>query len=172
MKSISTIFLYLACAAFLQGATPTPDSAMGFHLEKDPRKWKSQSQNGSKTGFLAEFVPEGDSIKNWKELAAQQIVFTKDSLRKYVDTWKGMLRKADPNVDFKEETMPDGSLFVTYTSTLADETSMRRFFKGKDGVYMVAYHVRPRLKNDETFKIWDDIIRNAKLIPNPAKRKR
>jgi hypothetical protein len=50
-----------------------------------------------------EFVPEGDSVKKWKEMAAQQIVFTKNSLRKYVDTWKGMLLKADAKVDFKEE---------------------------------------------------------------------
>jgi hypothetical protein len=67
--------------------------------------------------------------------------------------------------------MTDGSIFVTYTSLKADETSMRRFIKGKDGVYMLAYHVRPSLKKDETLKIWDDIIRTANLIPNPEKAK-
>jgi hypothetical protein len=172
MKYIATLLLYLACVAFLQAAVPTPESAMAFHIEKDPRKWRPQSQNASKAGFIMEFVPEGDSIKNWKEMAAQQIAFTKDSLRKYVDTWKGMLLKADAKVDFKEETMKDGSVFVTYTSALADETSMRRFIKGKDGVYMLAYHVRPKLKKDETFNIWDDVIRTANLIPNPEKKKR
>jgi hypothetical protein len=144
---------------------------MRFHLEKDPRKWTPQSQSGGKTGFLMEFVPEGDLIKKWKEMAAQQIAFTKDSLRKYVDTWKGMLLKADAKVDFKEETMTDGSIFVTYTSAAADETSMRRFIKGKDGVYMLAYHVRPKLKKEETLKIWDDIIRTAKLVPNPERKR-
>ena len=104
-------------------------------------------------------------------MAAHQIAFTKDSLRKYVDTWKGMLVKADAKVDFKEETMTDGSIFVTYTSESADETSMRRFIKGKDGVYMLAYHVRPKLKKEETLKIWDDIIRTAYLIPNPQKKR-
>ena len=118
-----------------------------------------------------EFVPQGGSIKKWKEMAAQQIAFTKESLRKYVDTWKTMLLKADAKVDFKEETMTDGSILVTYTSPSADETSMRRFIKGKDGVYMLAYHVRPELKKDETFKIWEDIIRTANLIPNPEKSK-
>ena len=144
---------------------------MAFHMEKDPRKWTPRSQNASKTGFIMEFVPEGDSIKKWKEMAAQQIAFTKDSLRKYVVTWKGMLLKADAKVDFKEETMADGSIFVTYTSASADEMSMRRFIKGKDGVYMLAYHVRPKLKKEETLKIWDDIIRTAHLIPNPMKKR-
>jgi hypothetical protein len=88
-----------------------------------------------------------------------------------VDTWKGMLLKADPKIDFKEETMTDGSIFVTYTSASADEMSMRRFIKGKDGVYMLAYHVRPTLKKKETLKIWDDIIRTARLIPNPVKKR-
>jgi len=144
---------------------------MAFHMEKDLRRWTPQYQNGSKTGFIMEFVPEGDSIKKWKEMAAQQIAFTKDSLRKYVDTWKGMLLKADSEADFKEETITDGSIFVTYTSPSADETSMRRFIKGKDGVYMLAYHVRPKLRKEETIKIWDDIIRTANLIPNPEKKR-
>ena len=144
---------------------------MTFGIDKDPRKWTSQNLAGNKSGIMMELVPEGDSIKHWKEMAAHQIVFSKQSLRKYVDTWKGLLLKADAEVDYKEETMPDGSIFVTYTSAAADETSMRRFIKGKDGIYMLAYHVRPKLKKDETFKIWDDIIRLAKLIPNPEKKR-
>ena len=171
MKSVFTFLLCLAYVASLQAAIPTPDSAMAFHMEKDPRKWTPQYQNGSKTGFIMEFVPEGDSIKTWKEMAAQQIAFTKDPLRKYVDTWKSMLRKADAKVECKEETMTDGSIFVTYTSASADETCMRRFIKGKDGIYMLAYHVRPQLKKEETLKIWDDIIRTANLIPNPQKKR-
>jgi len=140
-------------------------------MERDSRKWTPQYQNGTKSGFIMEFVPQGDSIKKWKELVAQQIVFTKESLRKYVDTWKGGLLKADSKVEVKEETMTDGSILVTYTSLKADETSIRRFIKGKDGVYMLAYHVRPNLKKDEIVKIWEDIIRTANLVPNPEKRK-
>jgi hypothetical protein len=171
MKRLSTFLLYLVFAASLQAGIPTPDSAMAFHMEKDSRKWTPQYQNGSKSGFIMEFVPEGDSIKKWKEMAAQQIAFTKESLRKYVDIWKDMLLKADAKADLKEETIADGSIIVTYTSPKADETSMRRFIKGSDGVYMLAYYVRPKLKKDETFKIWADIIRAASLIPNPEKKK-
>jgi len=146
MKRISIFLLCLVFAASLPAGIPTPESAMTFHMDKDPRKWTPQYQNGSKSGFVMEFVPEGDSIKKWKEMAALQIAFTKGSLRKYVDTWKGMLLKADPKVDVKEETMTDGSIFVTYTSPSVDEISMRRFIKGKDGVYMLAYHVAPEVE--------------------------
>src|SRR5262249_52398694 len=81
MKSMFTFLLCLASVASLRAAIPTPDSAMAFHMEKDPRKWTPQYQNASKTGFIMEFVPQGDSIKKWKEMAAQQIAFTQDSLR-------------------------------------------------------------------------------------------
>jgi hypothetical protein len=171
MKRILTFLFCLALAASLQAAIPTPDSAVMFHLERDSRKWAPQPPSGSKNGFLMEFVPAGDSIKDWKEMAAQQIVFTKQSLRAYVDTWKGLLVKADPKVEVKEETLKDGSVFVTYTSVKADEMSMRRFMKGRDGIYMVAYNVRPKLKKEETFKVWDDIIRTSELVPNPEKKK-
>lgn len=118
-----------------------------------------------------EFVVEGDSIKNWKEMVAQQIAFTKDPLQKYVDTWKSMLLKADAKAEIKEENNSDGSILVTYTSPAADEMGLRRFIKGKDGVYMLAYHVRPKLKKEEHLKIWSEIIQTATLIPNPEKKK-
>jgi hypothetical protein len=144
---------------------------MRFHLERDPRKWMVDNKTANKAGFLMELVPKGDSIKMWKEMSAHQVVFTKVSLRKYVDTWKEMLVKADPQVDLKEEATADGSLIVTYTSLAANETSMRRFIKGSDGVYMLAYHVRPKLIQPKAFAIWGDIIRTASLMPNPEKKK-
>src|SRR5882724_9924952 len=77
MKRISIFLLCLVFAASLPAGIPTPESAMTFHMDKDPRKWTPQYQNGSKSGFVMEFVPEGDSIKKWKEMAALQIAFTK-----------------------------------------------------------------------------------------------
>src|SRR6185369_8247199 len=99
MKIIPLFLLTLVCAASLHAAIPTPDSAMSFSINKDPRKWIHQFQDGNQNGFIMELVPEGDSIKAWKEMAAQQIVFTKASLRQFVDTWKGMLLKAEPKVE-------------------------------------------------------------------------
>jgi hypothetical protein len=39
--------------------------------------------------------------------------------------------------------------------------------KGDGGAYILACHVRPKFKKDETFRIWDGIIRGAALFPNP-----
>jgi hypothetical protein len=172
MRMKKQLILTAILTVFLGGCViiPTPDSAMGWRSNKDHREWTMQYGDRNKGGFIGEFVPKGDSIESWKEMVAHQIVFTTTTLRNYVDTWKDMLRKTDSQADIKEETLADGSILVTYTSFLADETSMRRFIKGQDGVYMLAYHVRPKWKKDDIFKIWEDIIRTANLIPNPEKR--
>ena len=82
---------------------PTPEMAMGFAINKDPQKWVPQFMDGDKTGIIFEFVPDGQSINSWNEMVAQQIAFTKESLRKHVDDWKAMLLKADPKIEIKEE---------------------------------------------------------------------
>lgn len=158
MKRIFTILFCLTFAASLQ-------AGIRFNLGKDPRKWTPQV--GSGKDAIQEFVLEGDSIKSWKEMVSWQFADTSVSLRKYVDAWKDGLLTADSKIDIKEEAIGDDSIIVTYTSQSAGETSIRRFIKDKDGVYILAYHVRPKFKKDETFKIWDDIIRTATLIPNP-----
>ena len=172
MKTLRFLFLSIALMAALHAKhVPTPEMAMGFAINKDPQKWVPQFMDGNKSGIIFEFVPDGQSINSWNEMVAQQIAFTKESLRKHVDDWKAMLLKADPKIEIKEEQSEDGSILVTYTSLAAKEMSMRRFIKAKDGVYMIAYHVRPALKDDARIKIWLEIITTANLVPNPEKRK-
>ena len=172
MKTVSALVLSLICSASLQAEIiPTPDSAISFAINKDSRKWQPQYQNGNSTRIILELVPRGDSIEKWKELVAVQIDFARAPLRLFVDTWKDLLLKADPKVELKEETAKDGSILVTYKSPAADEFSQRRFMKGSDAVYMLAYHVRPNFKNEATFKTWSGIIASANLVPNPEKKK-
>lgn len=172
MKALRILILGLALVATLHAKyVPTPEMAMSFAMNKDSKKWVPQFMDGNASGIIFEFVPEGQSINAWKEMVAQQIAFTKNSLRKHVDEWKAMLLRADPKIEIKEEQKDDGSILVTYTSLAAQEMSMRRFIKAKDGVYMLAYHVRPTLKEDDRVKIWLDILNAANLIPNPEKKR-
>ncbi|NTV47473.1 MAG: hypothetical protein HGB11_13360 [Chlorobiales bacterium] len=166
-------FAFLFCIILAVPAwadVPTPDSAMSFSMNKDPKKWESAHMAGNETGIIMEFVPKGDSIDSWKEMVEQQIVFTDIPVRKLVDSFKKMFLKADSRIDIREETITDGSLLLTYTTYPADESGMRRFIQGKDGIYMLAYHVRPKLKDNRRFKLWDDILRKARLVPNPVKK--
>lgn len=133
------------------------ESAISFRMGKDPRKWTLPVMQGE----VGVFVPKGDSVEAWKEMVSVQVATTHESLRSYVDTWKAALRKVDSQIDIKEEAIGDDSIIVTYKS--ADQIRIQRFIKGKDGVYMLGYQVRPKFKNDEIFQIWDSIIRTATL---------
>lgn len=170
MKPILTALSCFLLFGWLQASVPTPEMAMSVDfLKKDPRNWTPAFNQGNEMGIIMEFVPKGDNINEWKEMVAHQIAFTKFSVRAFVDVWKAGLMKAAPGSEVSEETAKDGSILVTYTALQADETSMRRFIKAGDGIYMLAYHVRPKLKDKKIFKLWQGILLEASLFPNPQK---
>ncbi len=170
MKAVY-IFLsvfYLAAPLYAEHV-PTPEMAIGFDINKDAREWVQKSMEGNAKGFIAEFVPEGDSVKSWKELVAQQIFFTKQSLPDYVKLWKAGLVKVDPDARIKEQKNKDDSVTIHYHSDKGNEAGIRRFMKASDGIYMITYQVRPKSKNDKVYKLWTAIIDNASLARNPYK---
>ncbi len=85
--------LYLIIVPVMAQNVPTPDQAVSYSTKADNVKWKMQGVNGNASGIIAEFVPEGQSIKAWKEMVAQQITFTKSSLQDHVKVWRKMIEK-------------------------------------------------------------------------------
>src|SRR5690606_38510865 len=59
---------------------PTPKMAVGIPFGEDSVKWTTQNFNADPNGFLMEFTPEGQQLKDWREMVAQQILFTRQSL--------------------------------------------------------------------------------------------
>jgi hypothetical protein len=170
MKHLIGILAAFCFAAWAQAAVPTPAMAMSFEfLKKDPRNWTPAHQDGNELGIIMELVPKGDDVAGWKELVVHQIAFTDASVRKFVDVWKGGLTNAAPEAECKEDVAKDGSILVTYTAVKADEVGMRKFIKGPDGIYMLAYNVRPKLKDEKRIKLWNEILGEASLSPNPNK---
>ncbi|MBS0664483.1 MAG: hypothetical protein JSR48_14550 [Verrucomicrobia bacterium] len=168
MKTLLRLTLLLALVLVpVRAAVPTPLMAMSWKQDLDPKKWELKRLDGSARGLVAEFVPAGDDLNAWKEMVAQQVVFFRRPLAEYVARWKERMLKADPGMTLKEEDDPDGSITVSYTSFFAREQSIRRFVPGPDGVYMLAYHVRPGLAEVERLQLWREILRQAKLSPNP-----
>ncbi len=174
-RPISPIrFLMLAitlASSLYAKQVPTPEMAMSFAMNKDTVKWVPQFMDGNEAGIIFELVPEGQSIDAWKEMVAQQIVFTKLPLPKFVEAWKAGLVRSDPKIEFNVEKRDDGSMLASYVSVSGQEASLRRFIKAKDGIYMLAYHVRPSLKTDERWALWREIVTTASLVPNPEKKR-
>lgn len=171
MKHLFGILAALCVTALTQAGVPTLAMSFDF-LTTDPRKWTPAHQDGNELGVIMELVPEGDDIAVWKELVVHRIGFTDASVRKFVDVRKGGLTNAAPEAGWKEDVAKDGSILITYTAQKADEFGMRRFIKGPDGIYMLAYNVRPKLKDKKRLKLWKTILSDASLIPNPEKTKK
>ncbi|QNN21287.1 hypothetical protein HED60_03050 [Planctomycetales bacterium ZRK34] len=185
MRIHTAIIVAMACIVISDGPrasaqpfaprhVPTPDMAMAWKQEKDSRKWTAAYKAGNETRIIMEFVPQGDDIEAWKELVIHQIDFTPRSLREYVDAWKAMLVRADPKIKITEEKFEDGSFLMTFESITpehqSDEFCVRRFIKGSDGIYQLAYSVRPSLKKENIVKLWTEILTDARLVPNPQKK--
>lgn len=133
-------------------------------MEDGFRRW------GGPHGFISEFVPEGQQIENWEEMVAQQITFTEQELSGYVSNWKRLITQADPNVLITEVFTDTDSQTFSYRSEPFNEFSIRRFFKGPDGIYAIAYHVRLNQMDEDRVELWSDIIAKSTLDPNPQKR--
>jgi hypothetical protein len=171
MKKILLIFAgilapWCVSAQFI----PTPTMAMKFSMGRDNRHWVAAYAHSNPGGFIYEFVPAGQTIDAWREMVAQQVTFTGQNLRQYVDGWKARLSGADPNIEMMETAENDGSIVAEYTSMAYRETAIRRFIRCSDGIYALAYHVRPQLKNENEYATWLDIIETATVIPNPQRQ--
>ena len=145
--------------------------AMTLPTAKDTVKWVPQHMDGNATGIIFELVPEGQSIKAWKEMVAQQITFTKDSALKHINGWEDMIKDGDPIVEVTRVKNEDGSYLVTYTSKAFNEYCIRRFIKASDGIYALAYHVRLDQMDKERIELWKKLINEAELIPNPERNR-
>ena len=173
MKTLHAFLLVIAFALPVQGQRlPTPEMAISFALDKDPLKWTPSPPEASETVIFQEWVPKGDSIDAWKEMFDHKILLTKASIREHLDVWKSLLVRVDPNAEIKEEKNSDGTLTVTYTALAGDEMGISRYFRGSDGIYILSYRVRPKLKSEARWKIWRGILSSARLTPNPLKKSR
>lgn len=177
MKTLPTLLFFILGALLLQAANdPVPEMTLTFPLNKDPRPWTiADSLTNGPVGpvlvITREWVPKGDSIESWKEMFDEKTIITKDSVRKHIDVWKTLLAQVDPKAEVTEEKNADGTITVTYTSIAANEMGVSRYLTAGDGIYILSYRVRPKLKREETLKIWRDILSSASLIPNSAKKK-
>lgn len=166
------IFILASCVTSQNRANyvPTPEMAITFGFGEDTRKWKIQNMDGNSTQIVIEMVPDGQNIKSWKEMVAQQIVFTPLELDDFINNWLSGLYIADPNATILDKTKLNNSVTVQYESLSAKEIGIRKFTKAGDGIYMYAYHVRPESFDKKIYDFWLSNISASTLIANPAKR--
>jgi len=139
-------------------------------MGNDSMKWKIDHLDRSPSGFIAEFVPEGQTIQAWDQMVAQQITFTNANLSEHIKQWKNMITTGDPDVIVSQETSNFSSITFSYKSQKFNEYSLRKFTKGSDGIYALAYHVRLNQIDPKRVNLWTEIISDSDLVRNPEKR--
>ncbi|MGQ0502878.1 MAG: hypothetical protein ACT4P0_09795 [Panacagrimonas sp.] len=159
----------VGCAS-VPGHIPAPAMATAISMDQDPRTWVVANGTRGPGGYLMELVPQGQNIKSWSEMASNQIVFTDLGAADFVANWKAGIMATDPKAAYQESTASDGSITVHYESALAREKGIRRFIKGPDGIYMVAYHARPESFDPAPYQTWGKIIAETELTPDSHKR--
>ncbi len=154
-------------AAEIAPTIPAPDLVIALAIDEDGRDWQPGFRDASVKGALIELVPAGSDIKSWSEMVALHTIFTPLSVAAFVANWQGELVAADPRVIHSQTTAADGSITVEYESAAFREKAIRRFMRGTDGVYMLAYHTRPQAVDRAAYDRWGKIIADASLDANP-----
>jgi len=152
------------CASVERPKIPTPWLAVSFSFERDPG-WNVVEARGSETAVVRRYLRDGDTLDAWDELVSLETALIRSDLHSFVENFQAV--RSDPNVASTAEASSRGSMIVRYESPLSDELSIRRFFAGPDGIYMLAYHVRLSLADPERLQIWNTILAEAVLVENP-----
>ena len=160
----------LAGHALAASAAPLPMKAMSWSLPRDGHKWVVQSQEANDRGLTTQFLPAGDSPAAWTEMLVQQTTFTDSGVRHFVDLYRTELLKADRAAVPAETLNADASITLTFASDKTGQTTVRRFMRGTDGIYMLAYYVRTAARNADTLARWREAIDGATLSPNPERK--
>jgi len=169
MKTIPLILFFLITSIGFGQYVPTPDKAVSIAFDDDETEWSMQYMDGNSQKVIAEFTPVGQNINSWEEMVAQEITFTKESLTRHLDSWKKMVHSADSKIEIEEKDNADGSVTIIYKSKAFNEYSIRRFMRGSDGIYALAYHMRLNQLDQDRADLWSSIIDKAELIRNPQK---
>lgn len=148
---------------------PTPKLALVVAIGDDGRGWEVRSVDATRTEIFTKIMLSSETVDASTELITQHIVFSRVALPTAVTRFMDGIKTADANVSISATEGPDGSITVQYDSPAAGEASIRRFFQGPDGIYIVAYSARtPGRDIAESMARWQGILAKARLEPNPA----
>lgn len=171
MKYTLTLLLAILLGApALAREAPAAAASIQFDLQQDERAWVQAHSDANKGGQLQDFVLVGQSVKSWDEMVTRQVLFTRVPLRRFVDNWRRMLVRADRKNGYEETADASGAIVVEYRVPKAKEMGIRKFMQGPDGIYMLAYQVRPTSLDEGVYETWGRIIAAAVLVEDDEAR--
>ncbi len=162
-----TLFLVITTALWAQRR---PEWNFNYTFEEAGVKWIPVMMDAKRKVIKVELVPEGQSAYSWKEKIGQEIYYTNDSLDEHFKDWEKRLKKEYKDVTTTQETLADGSKYVTYFSKQNYDTAQQRWIRQTDGIYIMSFHIRPLVRTSERTERVEKLLKEGGLKPAPAKK--
>jgi histidinol-phosphate aminotransferase len=154
-----------------QASAPARQGIDIARLEKpvlvfDDRKWKLDFQDARNSQVIAEFVLEGESVKDWSELVtAQLFIGLRSDPRYFVDYVKKQTASRCANTEWRTlRESPQDILYewnVKDCEGVPDQSEIARVYLGADGLHVLHYAVKLGEMPEENHAKW---IQNLEAV--------
>lgn len=136
------------------------------HIEFDNRIWRAAFANKTASDLTIEYIPDGDSINNWKELITSQLFFGMQNTppAAFAESFMSNLnQKGYQGVVTVYESTPKRHLLEFQIKQPASEVQdvIINVTTGKDGMYVLQYAVKKPDMGQEARKLWLENLKNS-----------
>ncbi len=161
------IFISLIATNSFAANSRSPQQQVAFDNGDDKRNWITKIQEKSFAQILTDKVPEGKSFESPVEVVKNQLTFTPATLNNYLKIWYLQQIEADPEFKIIKTIREKQTLLLIYQTPANNRVTIRKIFKGSDGIYSLSYQVREDAINYNIYDIWLKNIKNSTLVENP-----
>jgi hypothetical protein len=155
-------------------ATPVPATIDVTKLERpvivfDERQWKLGYQDARNSQVIAEFVLDGESVKDWNELVtAQLFIGLRTEPRYYVQYVKEKTAQVCPGA--KWQTLKETPVDVLYEWSVKDctgtpdQSEIARAVLGADGLHVLHYAVKSGEMSAQSRQKWTQCLLASQIV--------
>lgn len=133
----------------------------------DEREWKVAYQAGNEKRFLSEWVMNNESLEDWSELLVAQTQYGDLAVKTLKAAFEKRLAEACPSMRSITVSEDESSILWIWMHDGCHgqpaQREVRKFMKGSDGLYSLAYSVKETSFSKENYATWIKIISAAKL---------
>lgn len=169
---LKIIILILALVTSTQASFAgewTESIKLNFAL--DERDWKVGWQNKTDDMYILEFVVDGQTVDNWKELITFEFfpgLQQRINCAQFAEGFVKHLKQTEPNTHVTVfYSKPNDVLIewvVTGSKTNPDQIELDRFILGKEGIHMVHYVKKTKALTEAERSKWIKFLKSATLI--------
>ena len=163
----------IADARGLDSDTMKPVRAFKVHLD-DESRWKLGYRAIDRRQSLTEYIPKGQSVREWKELYTVQRLHklaSRTTPQKMATEIEANLRKENPNIDFQMLTDTENDVMFHWREKGSKERPAQheivRLVSGPKDIHRLAYSRRVDQIKTADAEAWFQRIQQAKLIESP-----